>query len=103
MSMTKTFLPKPVSMVVASTMHTAATFRKPDIGAILQAALNGTKQPEEPYVGPEEVARGLLHSIAMECSLNVVLAALKSAGAPSTMEDIGDALKTLRDEQVRVP
>jgi hypothetical protein len=102
--MTKTFLPKPVSMVVANTMHAAATRRDPDLAAILHAALNGAKEPPtQRYVDAETVARQLLCQISRECSLTVVMAALNVAGAPSTIDQIGDALKTLRDEQVRVP
>jgi hypothetical protein len=102
--MSKTFLPKPISMVVANTMHAAAMERKHDLTAILEAALRGAKEPPAPvHVDPETVARQLLCQIAHECSLTVVLAALKSAGAPATIADIGDALKTLRDEQVRLP
>ena len=94
---------KPVDLVVANIMHEGAAFNalRPDV--LRQAIeLAGQKATTENITKvkdtlAEMIARKLLCEISYQCSLKIVMSALKSVKAPCSIADILDGLQAVED------
>jgi hypothetical protein len=102
---------KPVDIVVATLVHELVAIidgnNKITNDLIeLLGSITG-KKPDRPRVELQpdmlnQVARRMLCTLAHETTMPVVFAALKAATAPSSVDDIKEAIQAVRDRQAKV-
>ena len=85
---------KPLDLIVANTMHRCVN----DL-VTMAPALERLEKAGAKVDIPQSVARLLLREISQEASLELVMACLKMAGAPCSLEDISEGLQAVKDRQ----